>query len=374
MAATRRRRVIPPLPWHARAPPRASFSTLVANAPRTPSSPPSRFRTQRGIAVLAAGVAMGTLVTGSALFVGTAGYASYVLNRSRTRWFSDHFVLTPESLRMPYRKVGLQTEDGVQLEAWWIEQTVRGHPSDRIVLCACPYNHDKSTLLAIARALWDSGHSVLLFDFRAFGPNKPPHETIGHLELRDARAAIAWLRATKPAQARIGVMGCSMGGAVALRLVEEDDTDVVGVATDCAFANLGDVVHAYVSNSAPRIPQPLVTVFVDTVSMINSLVFGYRLEHVGPEMNLHKLKVPLYVLHSAQDSIVPLSQAYKIVNGAATPSEHRRLLVVDGIDHIGSFFTDSLTYTKNLVGFLDYAFGRDGAAAAAAAGRADGAR
>jgi len=34
---------------------------------------------------------------------------------------------------------------------------------------------------------------------------------------------------------QIGVMGCSMGGAVALTLVGEDDSDVVGVVTVCVF-------------------------------------------------------------------------------------------------------------------------------------------
>jgi pimeloyl-ACP methyl ester carboxylesterase len=323
-------------------------NTLITNNYRT---------TNRGLTTLAATLTLGTLTVASAFFFGTAAYGSYVINRSRTRWFSDRFVLTPESLRMPYRKIDLITEDDITLEGWWIEQTIKGRPSDRIVLCACPYNHDKSTLLAIARALWDSGHSVLLFDFRAFGPTKSPQETIGYLELRDARAAIQWLRTTKREQAKIGVMGCSMGGAVVLRLVEEDDTDVVGVATDCAFANLKDVVHSYVKSCAPsRFPDSAVGLFVDTISLFNSLMFGYTLESVGPEIHLSKLKVPLFVLHSGDDSVVPTSQAYKIINGASTPPEYKKILLVHGIDHIGSFFTDEITYTRNLITFLDQCF------------------
>ena len=75
--------------------------------------------------------------------------------------------MTPETLRMPYREVVLETPDGIELGAWWMEQTVRGKSSSKCVLCFNPYNHDKSRMLGLARGLWESGYSVMLFDFRS---------------------------------------------------------------------------------------------------------------------------------------------------------------------------------------------------------------
>lgn len=260
---------------------------------------------------------------------------------------------------MPYKSIELQTEDGITLEGWYLEQTVRGKPSERIVLLCNPYNHDKSTLLAVARALWDTGHSVLLFDFRAFGPTPSKHETIGFLEMRDGRAALAWLRANKPSEAKIGIMGCSMGGAVALSLVEEDDAEIVGVATDCAFANLGDVVKHYVESSlSPRIPgrNVMSRIVVESLALCNKFIYDYDLTRVGPGARLKRLRVPLLIVHSELDSIVPLHQAEKIMDGAKTPGHLKRLVVIKGCEHIGSFFQNEIQYTKRIVSFLDMCF------------------
>jgi len=152
---------------------------------------------------LAVALTLSLAIVSGATITSIAAYGAYRINRSRQRWFTDSFVLTPESLRIAYKRVSFTTEDGVTLEGWFMEQTVKGRPSERIVLGCAPFLKDKSSLLAVARALWDTGHSVLLFDFRAFAPKQAPHETIGHLEVKDGRAALAWLRANKPPNAKV---------------------------------------------------------------------------------------------------------------------------------------------------------------------------
>ena len=298
------------------------------------------------------------------ILAATGAYGAFKINRSRARWFSDSFVLSPESLRMPYRKIHLETEDHVKLEGWYIEQTLKGKPSERVVLCCNPYNHDKSTLLAVARALWDTGHSVLLFDFRSFGPEKVPHETIGYLELRDARAALGWLRENKPQGAKIGLMGCSMGGAMSLCLAIEDDTDIVGVATDCAFACLEQVVWTYVSHLVPgNLPHrhKIIDLIVASLNSWNVLLYGYDLSQVGPAgLGLGKLKVPLLVVHSELDSVVPVEQGRRIYQESATSEAHKHFFLVKECEHIGSFFANEIQYTKRIVHFLDKCFDEEG--------------
>lgn len=289
----------------------------------------------------------------------TGAMGAYKINRTRTRWFSDRFVLSPESLRMPYREIELTTSDGVNLEGWFIEQTIKGKPSDRIVLCLSPFSHDKSTLLAVARGLWDTGHSVLLVDFRAFGPHPVPQETIGHLELRDGRAALDWLRQNKPPSAKIGIMGCSMGGAVALSLVEDNDAELVGVATDCAFACLRDVVFHYISTMIPdRLPgkYTVVEMVTKSLTLCNHVWYGYDLHAVGPLQRLHRLRIPMLILHSANDSVVPIEQGRKIIEGAATDPALKQFVMVEDCEHIGSFFKNEIGYIRKITSFLDSCF------------------
>lgn len=70
-------------------------------------------------------------------------------------------------------------------------------------------------MLGRARFLTRAGYFVLLFDFQAHGESAGRQITFGHLESRDARAAVQFARARAP-QEKIGVIGVSMGGAAAM--------------------------------------------------------------------------------------------------------------------------------------------------------------
>ena len=185
----------------------------------------------------------GLVGVGAGGLVGLVGATSYTvkkINYQRSRYWSDSFTMTPEAMRMPFRSVSFRTEDGITLSGWYVPQTHRGKPSKRIIVCCNPYNHDRSTMLGVARGLWEASYSVLLFNFRSHAKLQT-QQSIGHLEVSDARAALEWVRKNKEPSARIGVLGASMGGAMALTMAEEND-DLVACATDCAFTSLYDVI------------------------------------------------------------------------------------------------------------------------------------
>src|SRR5690349_21880940 len=66
-----------------------------------------------------------------------------------------------------------------------------------------------------ARLLADHGFSVLLIDLQGHGETPGRAVTLGWREAGDARAALGWLRVAAPSR-RIGVIGCSLGGAAVL--------------------------------------------------------------------------------------------------------------------------------------------------------------
>jgi len=284
------------------------------------------------------------------------------INQPRQRWFTDNFVLTPETLRLPYTKVSLRTVDEVELDAWFIPQTVRGESSRNLVLCCNPYNQDKSTLLGVARSLWDNGYSVLLFDFRSHAKKKTS-QTIGFLEKRDADAALAWLIEmieNRPEGGQIALVGASMGGAVALMLAAERKPHVVACATDCAFSSLKDVVAERLDKMFPTTRLfgmnsvlPLHFLFVESICFLNKIFYGYDPAEVGPRVNLSDVELPMLIVHSESDSVVPVHHAYEIYGKSATPLEKKQLFVVKNAEHIESFFLDEKEYSRRIVGFFD---------------------
>jgi len=299
-----------------------------------------------------------SLATGG-LCLGVGAYGANSINPKRPRWFTDKFVLTPETLRLPYTQVQITTEDDVKLEGWFIERTVRGERSRNIALCCCPYNQDKSSLLGVARGLWDGGYSVLLFDFRSHA-REPTNNTVGHLERRDGDAALDWLIENKPEGSKIGLVGASMGGAVALMLASENRPDVFACATDCAFASLKDVVGVRLDSLFPTTALfgldsvvPLHRLFLESVCLVNKLWYGYDPAKVGPKTCLEDIQIPLLVVHSENDSVVPVQHGFEIFAGAATPTENKEFFVVKGTEHIGSYFADEQEYTRRILRFLD---------------------
>jgi len=309
---------------------------------------------------------VGITLGGAGLCIGVGAYGARKINHPRERWFTDNFVLTPETLRLPYKSVTITTDDGVELDAWWIEQTIRGEASKNVVLCCCPFNHSKSTLLGVARGLWDNGYSVLLFDFRSYAKKKTP-QTIGYLEKRDGDAALDWLCANLPEQGKIGIVGASMGGAVSLMLAAEKREDVIACATDCAFASLKDVIgvsldQRFVTSRFFGTTSwiPIHRLLLESICYANRIWYGYDPADVGPRHHLKDIEIPLLIVHSELDSVVPLSHGYEVFDKSSTPAAMKSFFVVKGLEHIGSFFEDQKEYTRRIVKFFDKYFDKEG--------------
>ncbi len=357
------------------------------------------------------------LAFAGASVLGLAGATAYTvkgINFQRSRYWSDSFTMTPEALRMPYEKVtdsltdtsihpsihlfkipyrhlvseplmnhhqsindihlvthiqykvSFTTSDGVVLSGWFVRQTHRGEPSRRVVVCCNPYNHDRSTMLGICRGLWDASYSVMLFNFRSHS-DAPTRQTIGHLEVEDVRAALKWIRSNKPENARIGFLGASMGGAMTLKMAEEND-DIVACATDCAFTTLWDVISHRIQLEMPLLfkDRPLIRgYFMELINFSNKLCFHYDLKKVGPgaldakgENQLKKITCPLLIVHSENDSIVPVSCAGDIYKHTSTPDSEKEMVILPQVEHIGSYFQDEYRYIKRFVNFFDDKFER----------------
>ena len=218
-------------------------------------------------------------------------------------------VLTPEDLNMPFQEVQFFAADGVSLTGWYlhhssipflttdrlcigilycfgcrpkgpswsryIPQSHHGKPSRRTIVCCHPYNSSKSNLLGVARGFWDQRYALFLFDFRSFAHIRT-EQSIGFLEQRDARAAIATAKQLSPEDTRIGVMGASMGGAVSLIVGHEEETAAVGILSDCAFSSLSAVLEQAIHHRFPYFPSILTQAICQLSAVMNPAVCWFR--------------------------------------------------------------------------------------------------
>ena len=177
-----------------------------------------------------------------------------------------------------------------------------------------------------------------------------------------------------PEGAAVGIIGASMGGAVALLVGHEQEPAVVGIATDCAFSGIADVLEARIGG-ALRLPAALSTAVTWVAGNLNPLLHGYSFRDVAPVAavaeggSARAGQVPLLLIHAENDDVVPVSHAHAIFKAAAVPPQDKRLVVVQHCHHIGCFFRDRPGYKKLLTRFFDDAFARAEAESGARGGR-----
>ena len=124
---------------------------------------------------------------------------------------------TPGDLGMTdWEEVRFPTPDGLELAAWFVPPAPEGDGATLIFLHGARNN--RAEMLAQAAMLHRHQYGALLPDMRAHGESEGTLSTLGYAEVEDLRGAVAYLQ-TRPEvnRERIGVVGHSMGGAVAIR-------------------------------------------------------------------------------------------------------------------------------------------------------------
>ncbi len=152
------------------------------------------------------------------------------------------------------RKFRIPVAAGDAIDAWFVAGV---RPVVALVLHGYGRNHSRAWRYGafLARA----GYGVLTIDFRSSrrrGSGRRLPTTLGHHELPDARAALAWLRTAPELQGHaIVAFGESLGGAVALLLAAESP-DIAALVVDGAFATSRDAIGDSSERWArmPRVP------------------------------------------------------------------------------------------------------------------------
>jgi uncharacterized protein len=202
----------------------------------------------------------------------------------------------------------LRTDDGLRLGAWFLRPA--GAPTtggDRpapgpAVLVHNGNAGDRSHRLPLATALADRGYAVLLFDYRGYAgnPGRPSEDGLR----ADARAAVAALAARPEVdRERIAYFGESLGAAVAGGLAaERPPAALILRSPPPSIAEVGR--HHY-----PYLPilEPL-------------LLDRYRLAE-----QLRAVRVPLLVLVTERDEIVPAALSRRVFDAAGEPKRYAAL-------------------------------------------------
>ncbi|MGY6588665.1 MAG: alpha/beta hydrolase [Wenzhouxiangella sp.] len=257
------------------------------------------------------------------LYLGIAG-AVFVF-QSRLVFLPEvggrEWVATPERVGLQYQVVDLETEDGETLSAWWLP-----HPDGGPAVLFHHGNAGNISHRLESLALFhELGASVLIFDYRGYGQSSGrPTEQGLYL---DARSAYRWLldEAGQSADS-IVLFGRSLGGAVAAQLATE--VDACGLIVESTFSSIKAIAREYY--------------WWLPVGRLGRL-------HFPTDQRLAVVEMPVLVIHSRDDEIVPFSHAERLLEAAGSRAS---LLEIQG-DHNHGFMQSGRSYREGLAGFLD---------------------
>jgi uncharacterized protein len=248
---------------------------------------------------------------------------------------------TPASFGLGYRDVEFPSTDGVRLSAWWVP--VEGSSMAAVFVPGWGgYKFDEH-LLQTLPVYHDAGYSVLLLDLRAQGESDGTRRTLGYREVRDVRGALAWLQEQGFGPDQIVLHGWSMGGATALRAAP--GMGVAAVVEEAAYADLPLLLMGEIPDFV-RFGRPL----RPAILLAGRLFPDFDPWDVVPKKEATKLSkegVPLFIIHSTEDDIVPYEQAK--VLAAAYPEAS--VWMLEGYGHVEAY--QHPEYAGRLRAFLD---------------------
>lgn len=204
--------------------------------------------------------------------------------------------LTPRDLKMAYEDVSFRTADGLTLRGWYVPSARK---TEMTVILLHGYPADKGNILP-ALAFLHEDFNLLLFDFRYLGKSEGSYSTAGAKEVQDLLAAIQFLKGR--GINRVGVWGFSMGGAVALMAIE-NAPEIRAVISESSYASLAEM--AFELMRIPVLNYPIAYL----VGLWAKLFLGIDLRDASPADRIRNTKIPILLIHSSADAVIPFSHA-----------------------------------------------------------------
>lgn len=230
-----------------------------------------------------------------------AGAAAYVLVCLCTFFLQDRLIYfpggppatDPSAVGLAFEERFAVTADGLRLHAWWIPSKERSGT----VLVSHGNAGNIGDRLHLARSFRAMGFDVLLYDYRGYGRSEGrPSEEGTYLD-----AEAAWQLAVTELGVRpdeLVLYGESLGAAVAIELARR--RPAAALVAESAFTSIADVgARAY-----PFLPVRLLA-----------------RHHYASIEKIAALELPLLLLHSPEDELVPFEHAEHLRDAASGRAE-----------------------------------------------------
>ena len=231
---------------------------------------------------------------------------------------------TPSDLGMDFEDINFTAKDGTSLNGWFVPAQ---NAEYTVLFChgnGGNISHRLDTIFLFNKL----PVNFFIFDYRSYGKSNGVISEKGLYE--DVAAAWNYLTENKKiAPEKIIIVGRSLGGAVAAQAAAQHSPG--GLILEAAFTSL------------PEIAQEKMPIFPV------SWMIKYKLSTIE---NLAKVKCPVLIIATLDDSIIPIRHGKKLFDKAPEP---KTFVELTG-DHDDCYFLCRTKYTEALTKFLKTCF------------------
>ena len=210
----------------------------------------------------------------------------------------------------------------------------------------------KTGMLGLARELNRQGFGILMLDLRGRGDSPSEISSAGYFERLDLQGASDFLVSHGADRSRIGVLGFSLGGVVAL-LAGSNPNSFGAVVSDSAFADLGLMLK----NSMTGFKRPL-RAWLPGMEFMARTLYGIDVREISPARAIARSDTPVLIIHGEEDSEVPVEHARLLGRAIGASFDEiemgqESVWIVPDAGHTGAFRTQPNTYIQKIVKFFE---------------------
>ena len=240
------------------------------------------------------------------------------------------------------RQITLTTTDGLKLAAWyWPSQ------NGAAVILLHGYKQMRSEMLPFAAMLVRHGYGVMLPAMRGHGESDGELVTFGYYETRDVEAVYQYLLAQpEVARDRIGILGNSMGSAIAI-LYASQNPGIKAVVAQSPYTTINDMVAANVKRTVnlPPFPfAPMIVFFVERKA-------GFSVKETAPIDHIAQISPrPVFIMTGGKDTWVNPNGGRQLYAAAGDP---RELWFDPDLGHLEFGEKRADEFEKRVIAFFD---------------------
>jgi uncharacterized protein len=274
------------------------------------------------------------LILTSVAFVLLIGVSAWILG-SKLVAPANHKVSIPAGFSAPSVSI---PGAGHSIAGWWVD---KGEDTP-VILLLHAVRADRSTMVSRAQLLMKHGFSVLLIDLQGHGETPGEAITLGYRESADVLAAREWIKRTAPGR-KIGVVGCSLGGASVLLAPQPSGFDAV--VLEAVYPRISRAVE----NRVRIWLGFLAPVFTPLLLMQLEPRLHIAASDLEPIRSMGRLGAPVLITAGSKDEHTTLEESRELFDAASQP---KSLWVVEGARHQDLLAYDGRGYEAHVVGFL----------------------